>query len=329
MALCFENEADATVNNKEPNTFYPNLVDIYQNAYNEIFQIKNQAPEEFERIKGKLLQEKSDFMDMLSLCGIKTQIELSDDFIKSVEKSVSKITIGNFIDTINLMLSIPFMTSEGVSSYEAAVRKASPVSSMFGHNQLDKKGNVVGVAESEKSLKTEAHIYFRQKRLYAIWTYINLHQWSNIKSEEDFIYFYLQKEKPVYIEEENLIFWTKGIAAGLNKDFISASHILMPYLEHALHNIAEITKGNITTLEKKRQEAPSLGVIFPMLQGVIDEEILYEIESFLQNGIDVNFRNNLSHGLLTHFEIEKYGIYLWWICLKLYFEGKSIIKIVP
>lgn len=329
MALCFENEADATVNNKEPNTFYPNLVDIYQNAYNEIFQIKNQAPEEFERIKGKLLQEKSDFMDMLSLCGIKTQIELSDDFIKSVEKSVSKITIGNFIDTINLMLSIPFMTSEEVSSYEAAVRKASPVSSMFGHNQLDKKGNVVGVAESEKSLKTEAHIYFRQKRLYAIWTYINLHQWSNIKSEEDFIYFYLQKEKPVYIEEENLIFWTKGIAAGLNKDFISASHILMPYLEHALHNIAEITKGNITTLEKKRQEAPSLGVIFPMLQGVIDEEILYEIESFLQNGIDVNFRNNLSHGLLTHFEIEKYGIYLWWICLKLYFEGKSIIKIVP
>ena len=66
-----------------------------------------------------------------------------------------------------------------------------------------------------------------------------------------------------------------------------------------------------------------------MLQGVIEEEILYEIESFLNHGIDVNFRNNLSHGLLTPFEIEKYGIYLWWICLKLYFEEKNMIKIAP
>ncbi|ATR98390.1 DUF4209 domain-containing protein [Porphyromonas gingivalis] len=329
MALCFEGEADAIISDKKPNTFYLNLVDLYQSAYNEIFQIKKQAPEEFERIKDKLLQEKSNFMKMLSLYGIKTQMELSDDFIKCVKKIVSKITIGNFIDTINLMLSIPFITSKEVSAYEATVRKASPISSMFGHKQLNAKGDIVGIAEPEKSLKTEAHVYFRQKRLYAIWTYINLHQWSNIKSEENFIYLYLQKKKPTYIEEENLIFWTKGFVAGLNKDFISASHILMPYLEHALRNIAEIKKGNITTLEKKRQEAPSLGVIFPMLQGVIEEEILYEIESFLNHGIDVNFRNNLSHGLLTPFEIEKYGIYLWWICLKLYFEEKNMIKIAP
>jgi len=100
----------------------------------------------------------------------------------------------------------------------------------------------------------------------------------------------------------------------------------MPQLEHTLHNIAEIKNGNITTLERKRQESPSLGAIFPMLQNIIKEEALFEIESFLQSGIDVNFRNNLLHGLLTPFEIEKYGVYLWWICLRIYFDGNSLLE---
>lgn len=326
MALSFENEADITSNNKQPHTFYPNLVDVYQNAYNEIYQIKTQEPKIFERLKEKLLQEKRIFMEMLSFCGIKYKIEIPEDFVNSVEESLSTIIIHSFFDTIKLMLSVPFISTNEINAYESAVRKASYVSSMLGRNQLDTNGNIVGIADHQKSLRTEAHIYFRQKRLYAIQTYLNLHQWSNIKSEEELIYYFLNDKKPIYIEDENLIFWAKGITMGLNKDFISASHILMPQLEHTLHNIAEIKNGNITTLERKRQESPSLGAIFPMLQNIIKEEALFEIESFLQSGIDVNFRNNLLHGLLTPFEIEKYGVYLWWICLRIYFDGNSLLE---
>lgn len=326
MALSFENEADITSNNKQPHTFYPNLVDDYQNAYNEIHQIKTQEPKIFERLKEKLLQEKRIFMEMLAFCGIKYKIEIPEDFVNSVEESLSTIIIHSFFDTIKLMLSVPFISTNEINAYESAVRKESYVSSMLGRNQLDTNGNIVGIADPQKSLRTEAHIYFRQKRLYAIQTYLNLHQWSNIKSEEELIYYFLNDKKPIYIENENLIFWAKGITMGLNKDFISASHILMPQLEHTLHNIAEIKNGNISTLERKRQESPSLGAIFPMLQNVIKEEVLFEIESFLQSGIDVNFRNNLLHGLLTPFEIEKYGVYLWWICLKIYFDGNSLLK---
>ncbi len=326
MALSFENEADITSNNKQPHTFYPNLVDDYQNAYNEIHQIKTQETKIFERLKEKLLQEKRIFMEMLAFCGIKYKIEIPEDFVNSVEESLSTIIIHSFFDTIKLMLSVPFISTNEINAYESAVRKESYVSSMLGRNQLDTNGNIVGIADPQKSLRTEAHIYFRQKRLYAIQTYLNLHQWSNIKSEEELIYYFLNDKKPIYIENENLIFWAKGITMGLNKDFISASHILMPQLEHTLHNIAEIKNGNISTLERKRQESPSLGAIFPMLQNVIKEEVLFEIESFLQSGIDVNFRNNLLHGLLTPFEIEKYGVYLWWICLKIYFDGNSLLK---
>ena len=93
----------------------------------------------------------------------------------------------------------------------------------------------------------------------------------------------------------------------------------MPQLEHALHNIAEIYNGTITSLEAKRQEEPTLRKVLIMLKGIIEEETLFEIESFLHSGSDANFRNNLLHGLLSPFEIDKHGIYLWWLSLKIYF----------
>lgn len=320
MALSFENEADTTANNKEENTYYPNLADDYQNAYNEIFQIKKQEPEIYERIKGKLLREKSIFMEMLSCCGFKNKIEIPKDFIKSVDEHIASIKVTNYINTIQLLLSIPFASMKEVNGYQTAAKRASIIQEMFGQTLLDKNGNEVGHANPQESLRIEAYVYFRQKRLYAISRYIHLHRAVKIKSSEDLVYDFLSKNKPIYIEEDNLIFWAKGINAGLNGDFIAASYVLMPQLEHALHNIAEIKNGNITTLEKKRQLSPTLGSILPKVKEVFKEEIYFELNSFLQGETDVNFRNNLLHGLFTPFEVDKYGRYLWWICVKIYFE---------
>ena len=163
-------------------------------------------------------------------------------------------------------------------------------------------------------------MYSRQKRLYLIQEYLYLHKWSKIKTEEDFLYYYLRENKPEFVDEDNIIFWEKGIHAGLDGDFITASFILTPQVEHALYKIAQIKDGNITSLEKKRQLSPTLGAIIPILEDVFDEEVHFEISSFLQGEIDVNFRNKLLHGLFKHFEIEKYGPYLWWLSLKIYLD---------
>jgi hypothetical protein len=53
-ALSFEREADQTAINKESNTYYPNLPEIYQDAYNEIFSFKKTEPEIFNRIQSSL-----------------------------------------------------------------------------------------------------------------------------------------------------------------------------------------------------------------------------------------------------------------------------------
>jgi hypothetical protein len=244
---------------------------------------------------------------------------------QQIKKHNKKIRLNNFCDIIKLFLSIPFATQSEVKKYETKSREGSVLSLFFGTNRIDSKGNTVGKKDPQESLRTEAHVYFRQMRLYALVSYFNLHHWAQIKTKETEVFYLLEKIRPQFIDEQNVLFWTKGICAGLNSDFITASHILMPQLEHALHNIAEIRHGNIITLEKKRQENPNLKAILSKLESVIDDEIHFEISSFLQSGIDVNFRNNLAHGLFTPFEIEKYGIYLLWICLKFYLDKTIII----
>jgi len=323
-ALSFENEADNIVNNKQDNTIYPTIPDIYQNAYNEIFKVKNKEPIVFKRIKEKLIKEKQDFVEFLSLYGIKMKMSIPDDFKQQVKGQIKKIRLNIFYDVIQWFLSVPFTPKSEIEKYEVASRKGSPISSFFGNEHLDSKGNTIGNKDPQESLRTEAHVYFRHRTLYALVSYFGLHHWAQIKTDEAVLFYLLKEKRPLFIDEDNVVFWAKGFCAGLNGDLITATHVLMPQLEHILLNIAEIKHGNITTLERKRQESPTLSGILSKLETVIEDEILFEISSFLQSGIDVNFRNNLAHGLFTPFEIEKYGIYLLWICLKLYFD-KSII----
>jgi len=81
IAISFENEADETANNRQQNTYYPNLPDIYQSSYKEIFQIRDIEPNIFIRIKEKLLKEQKIFIQMLSECGVKTKMELPEDLV--------------------------------------------------------------------------------------------------------------------------------------------------------------------------------------------------------------------------------------------------------
>lgn len=320
LALSYEKEADDIANNKVSNTIYPSLKGLYQKAYDEIFIIKEKEEIIVERIKKKLLKESNILAEMIQKYGVKSKITVNEEFAENIESFIDTIELSSFKDTIILMLTIPFVTKREIDGYQDITRKAGYLGSELGHSKLNNKGHTVGSADAQYALHTEAHRYFRVKRLYAIYSYIMLHHQCEIKTNETELYNFLKNSKPNHIEEENLVFWTKGILAGLNNDFITASSILTPQLEHALHNIAELIDGNITTLEKKRQLSPTLGSILRRLEdNVFDEEVYNEIDSFLQGEIDENFRNNLLHGLYRPEEVDIQGRYLWWICLKIYF----------
>jgi hypothetical protein len=315
-SLSFESEADEIDKNREPNTYYPILPDLLQNAFNEINKIRKKELSIYCRIKEKLLKAKKGFVDILSIASAPMIMKLPDSWLMTLLDSVNDVIIKTRSEALVLLLNIPIISKNEVDSY-----KKSSIPLFDEAVRFNSKGNAVGYGDPQESHRTEAHIYFRQKRVSAILVYKDVIKKYGITFSEKDVYSMLKIRIPKFIvDEDRLLLWAKGITAGFNDDYITASHILMPQLEHGLHNLAEISHGTITKLAEKRQEEPSLGSIFKLLDGGVEEEFKYELESFLQSGIDVNFRNNLLHGLFSSFEIEKYGIYLWWLCLKLYFK---------
>ena len=64
-----------------------------------------------------------------------------------------------------------------------------------------------------------------------------------------------------------------------------------------------------------------------MLDGICDRDLLLELNNFLVDGNGVNFRNRICHGLISPIETEYYGIYLWWITLKMLYQTDKYFSI--
>ncbi|WP_123873016.1 DUF4209 domain-containing protein, partial [Chryseobacterium contaminans] len=120
---------------------------------------------------------------------------------------------------------------------------------------------------------------------------------------------------------------------GFQNNFILASHLLIPQIENSLKSIIESNNRNTILLSEDIQNDNTLGGILStkengkMLDGICEKNLLLELNSFLIDGNSVNFRNKISHGLISPLEINYYGIYLWWLSLKMIVQAEEYFKI--
>lgn len=135
-----------------------------------------------------------------------------------------------------------------------------------------------------------------------------------------------------FIPEGREIFFIEGLYNGFENNFIVSSHILIPQIENSLKHIIEINGRNTTRLTDEIQNDNTLGSILSvdqkgkMLDDICDRDLLTELNNFLIDGSGVNFRNRICHGLISKTEVEYYGIYLWWLTLKMLFNTKQFFS---
>lgn len=327
-SLCYEREAD--YNSLRQDSEYIlilSLHDIYQEAFDTLYNYRNDYREDYERIRQKLEDAKSTFSRMLSTYGIRIKKELDSTFIERVKNFVETVDVSRFDLLIHECNNIPLVPNGMVDRYCEISRQTSPMSILFGSVQSDDDGLVLGKASPEEALFIEAHQHVRWHMRYIIVSLLkNFMYGHEFYSQED-VYCFLYQFCPDYINKDSLFLWTVGICAGLNDDFITASHILTPQVERALCNKAKQYNNELVHLEKEHQDQPTLGVALNILSKHMPEDVYNSIEGFLQNGADTNFRNNLLHGLLHPYFIVKNGLYLWWLALKVFFcEDELFIK---
>jgi hypothetical protein len=114
--------------------------------------------------------------------------------------------------------------------------------------------------------------------------------------------------------------FARGLAAGLNEDFVVAAHLLIPQFEHAVRwhlNVAGVS--TLTLPLSGIQNELDLGALLdkPETTRMFGESFLFDLKSLLVEKAGSNLRNELAHGLVEPESHEPDFVYLWWVMLRL------------
>jgi hypothetical protein len=124
-------------------------------------------------------------------------------------------------------------------------------------------------------------------------------------------------------------FYFSGIEAGLEGRFLDAAHILIPQLENSLRYLLEARGHVVTTLKSENLHSEmSLNMLFDNYRKEIAEmldsdDLAYLMESFLCAKEGQNFRNELSHGLVSNPHDFRFA-FAWWLAVHLIFRFKFV-----
>ena len=327
-ALLYEQEADYNEANRDDNTFLYQTHIQYNSAYQIIGQLKKQYPEDVKRIKRKLISANLEHASILQLAGIRETYNVADDLIEDINKDCERIPITNIYEAIGLLLAIPFIQEERVKHIITMSHRFAPITSIAKVLQIDSKGNVIGNAEADDGLRTKEHIRFRLSILYAIHKFLQTIMERQIDTSYDKCLEYLFTYRPNYLTEDVVVLFAKGFSCVFEGEVIAGVHILVPALEALLRQKAEAIHGSLKKYENERNDDALLDGVLRALEKDFDNyEEWYELKSFLTMGIDVNYRNRLMHGLMPIPDMYNQGIYLFWLCLKMYFKDSEMIGV--
>lgn len=323
-ALAYEAHADAEKAREDEHTFMMQVPSLYKSAYQLIYRVKEQHPDDEKRIKEKMIQANLNFTEKLSRYGEKIEYKVDENKKKVIDTICKETKITTLYEAVGLLRSLPFITEKSVTYYMEQSRK-SFVSSMLSLSANDSQGNTVGNGSAEEALREEAHKHHRVNIYYAIAQYLRTIIAQHVNCSFDKWVEYMSVWRPKYIDENTAMLFAYGFTYAMEGDMVAASHILTPALEAFLRQWAESKHGSLRHYEKEREDERALDAILKVLEKDFDNyEEWFEYKAFLTMGIDENFRNELAHGMMSYAKMHNDGIYLFWLCFKMYFRDLNV-----
>lgn len=243
---------------------------------------------------------------------------------KQVQKNISELNIDSFEAAFQLLLSIPVVSENTITEYVNISKDTqSPITQFFSQTiKLNASGSRVGSADGDDALINNARAFSRDlitANIRAIKNIMDTHK----KIDEDFILNSITQSKSRFIPTDRIYIYTIGIFEGFNNNFILAAHLLMPQFENSLRYVASQNGIETTKLADEIQHENMLGGCLEKIMDFTNNDLHKELKNFLIDASTTNFRNELSHGLMSTNLIDHYGIYLWWLSLKLIFQTEK------
>lgn len=206
---------------------------------------------------------------------------------------------------------------------EAAQRQAkqTPLLFLIGRQVLDRQGRVVA-EEKGDSLEPHMHQHAAMRRQAIAIGTINPARrqiaCEHAATATDWID--VLRASPL-LDPSRLECWVKGFDSGLRGDFLVATHLLVPQLEHALRRVLEMRGVSTTAMDDEgiqRGNAMRTILEHPELAEALGEDMVFDLLGLLVRSAGSNIRNLLAHGMLTDAQLHgPETAYLWYACLRL------------
>lgn len=122
-----------------------------------------------------------------------------------------------------------------------------------------------------------------------------------------------------FVPVGHIEFFSKGLLKGLQGDFLTANHLLIPQIENSLRYLLSQRGEEPTTRHANgdQQRTPlSILLDHPEIINTLGKNITTNLKAILTDKIYGDLRNQTSHGYVssTHFYGES-SVYLWWLVL--------------
>lgn len=248
------------------------------------------------------------------------------DFVNHIIGQVKGKSLYDALYTFAIQLIQPPRVSE-IKKQVQEQEKESAFSNLFPFVSLNDKGQVVGTNPSlEEKMFRHATFYqgfTAQAIIEPVRYQINLEHYCKIQDFYPIVF-----DNP-FIPTGREDIYAQGLYAGLTRNFLVSTHLLVPQIEDSIREIL-IQQGAITSgiNDDGTQYRHNINTFFKdhksKLQEIFGEDLVFDLEGLLtREGFGSNLRNAMAHGFIdTHGFYAASSVYLWGITLHLCFLTK-------
>ncbi len=320
----FEKEGDIADHNRKPNTYYPNLSEIYLKGLKEINSI-GECDDLKQRLKSKVAKTQKENYYMIQSVGV--PMTPSVDYTE-IYKIISELNIESFDTAFKELVSMPIVPEAIITNYVSIAKSSSsPIMEWFSQTvKIDYKGAKIALATGDDVHLNNARSFFREKSIAVIKGIKNV---MDIHKQIDkaFVLGLLEQCNSRFIPKDRVYIYAQALNDGFNNNFIPAAHLLVPQFENSFRHIALQNGIETTKWDNELQHQNIFGGILEKIKDFTNRDLYKELSNFLVES-NSNFRNEVSHGLISPILIDHYGSYLWWLTLKMVLETENYFSFI-
>lgn len=324
-ALYLEKEGDLLTSEKKERTYYPTILDLYTEALKEIKGIADQTVLK-NRLSEKIKNEQKGFYELLKKMTISTKLE--SDYTQWLDS----LEIVDFQSGLTALLHLPILDEKNLSVWSDNNPNSSFGQFFDKYVHITGKGTISGSTDEKQFYINLARDHCRNVIIDLV-IKITDRMIQKHSMSKNALASFLMTERSPFIPEGREAFFLEGLYLGFQNNFMTAGHLLIPQIENCLKNIVEKNGRNTIKLDEAVQHDNTLGSLLSlkesgnMLDGLCNKDLLSELNSFLIDGNSANFRYKICHGLASPAESYHYGVYVWWITLKMVLLTKEFFEI--